>query len=248
MLAIPVLLTAPVQAQSTQALLSGGEQGDGPQILTSDMSERTSVDWPSMSASWVFASEDGKKITKVVINGETQSITPGETLIVHKDLELQRGYNLAKVEVYDELGKFRKKSYMITYVPGPGVMTIWRSKWISLLTVGVLSTFYTYQQYTTLKKSNQRQAQLANEMNTTRSGVVFKERSAELDAEASKAKKAQQGMITGFFLAALTYSTSYWIYSDDPSEGMEKFEKKEMMVPYHNPYTGEFGLALNIRF
>jgi hypothetical protein len=93
----------------------GAEEGDAPQILTSDLARRTTVDQPRLTVDFVILDTD--KVTEVTINGEKQKITPADTVTVRKEFVFDKAQTRIEVTATDEKGNTRTLAYLVL-LPG----------------------------------------------------------------------------------------------------------------------------------
>ncbi len=85
----------------------------GPQILTSDLALENDVTGDTLTANFVILSNGA--VTVVTINGENQTITPGDTVLVTKELKFTKQQNLVTVVATDKEGKSRTRTYLVRY-------------------------------------------------------------------------------------------------------------------------------------
>jgi hypothetical protein len=89
----------------------------GPQILTSDLALENDVTADSMVANFVLISNS--QITAVTINGEPQQITPGDTVLITKELRFTKQQTLVTVVATDKEGRKRERSYLVRFKGAP---------------------------------------------------------------------------------------------------------------------------------
>lgn len=97
------------------ALLWAQDNGadDPPEILTSDLARKQVVNKDRMTVNFVIVDSD--TVREVYINGERQSITPGDTVALSKELRFQKGRQLVEVVAVDQRGNRRERSYLVLY-------------------------------------------------------------------------------------------------------------------------------------
>ncbi|MDH4225570.1 MAG: hypothetical protein OEW12_07985 [Deltaproteobacteria bacterium] len=89
---------------------------EGPQILTTDLTQRQVEDQSSTRVSFVFAGS--KTISRITINGKSVDFSSGDTVAVEYTFRWQPGENLVEVTVTDDGGAARTKNYFVDYQPG----------------------------------------------------------------------------------------------------------------------------------
>jgi hypothetical protein len=90
---------------------------DAPEILSSDLGQTQSVDTNKITATFVFIGST--KVKTVKINGETQTIEPGDTVQVTKTFDLKQSQTVITVSVEDEQGNKRERNYVVNYGAAP---------------------------------------------------------------------------------------------------------------------------------
>ncbi|MDH4120277.1 MAG: hypothetical protein OEV94_01025 [Deltaproteobacteria bacterium] len=94
-----------------------GDAG-APQILTSDLTRKMETEESPLVVPFIFAGSD--RITQITINGEPQTFSKGETVIVEHSFTLTPGENLIEVQVKDAQGRKRTKTYFVVYTGAGG--------------------------------------------------------------------------------------------------------------------------------
>ena len=88
-------------------------QEEAPQVLTSDLALRQEVESSTLTVNFVIVDED--TITKVTIDGEEQTIIPGDTVLITKEFVFTRGRQIIRVVAEDEEGNRRERSYLVAF-------------------------------------------------------------------------------------------------------------------------------------
>ena len=91
----------------------GNGADDPPEILTSDLARKQAVDSDRRTVNFVIVDSD--TVSEVYINGERQNITPGDTVVLTKELRFKQGRQLVEVVAVDERGNRRERSYLVLY-------------------------------------------------------------------------------------------------------------------------------------
>lgn len=91
----------------------GNGADDPPEILTSDLARKQVVNSDRRTVHFVIVDSD--TVSEVYINGERQTITPGDTVALTKELRFQQGRQLVEVVAVDERGNRRERSYLVLY-------------------------------------------------------------------------------------------------------------------------------------
>ncbi|MDH4224587.1 MAG: hypothetical protein OEW12_02955 [Deltaproteobacteria bacterium] len=237
-----VILTLTALPASGQESSNGQEDGGAPQILTSDLSQRQSVDSEEMEVNFVFAGNS--KITRITINGQDQKFVKSDTVAITTTIATPKGNTLVDVEVVDEQSRFRKKSYFIFY--GGGSIGVWRAKWGSALGGALLFALYANQKSGEVKTSNSKQKELVAQINATTNQGDFGSLKASLSAEQTKAAKAASDANNAVLLTLGLTALAAWIYMDEPIP--ETDEVKELQVPMVLPDRGGFALVYQTKW
>lgn len=87
------------------------QEGNAPQILTSDLFRRQFVRTEKIQASFIFLDSD--KIVEIKINGEVQPIEPDNAVVLAKEFLVDNIEILIEVSATDEAGNTREKSYLV---------------------------------------------------------------------------------------------------------------------------------------
>ena len=124
--ALIVLTTLPAMAQTDDATRP-------PEILTSDLVATQKATRTERTVYFVIVDSD--KVTQVLINGEPQKITPGDTVSLSKKFVWKKGRQLIEVEAVDEKGNRQKKSYLVLYGEGEKVQQEREFSWTVLAKV-----------------------------------------------------------------------------------------------------------------
>jgi hypothetical protein len=101
-----VLFWAPLHAQSEP-----DDAGQGPQILTSDLARRQSIEKESLTASFLFV--DDQPIVDIRINGEPQKFTQDTSVIISKLFDNRKEQQVIEVAATNVAGKTRQKSFLV---------------------------------------------------------------------------------------------------------------------------------------
>ena len=89
------------------------QESDAPQVLSTDLAIRQVVESDQLTVTFVIVDED--TITKITIDGEPQSFAPGDTVMITKEFTFTPGRRVIKVEVEDEAGNKRERSYLVAF-------------------------------------------------------------------------------------------------------------------------------------
>ncbi|MDH5752716.1 MAG: hypothetical protein OEZ59_09905 [Deltaproteobacteria bacterium] len=111
----PVIFIAAGMSWVPQAFAQDEENGDAPQILTSDLSREMTAEAEVLTVNFVFIDSDS--IVRVVINGQEEQITPGDTVMVSREFRFTEDKTLVTVTATDSEGNTHEKSYLV-YRPG----------------------------------------------------------------------------------------------------------------------------------
>lgn len=107
-----LLLGIPARAQTAPATQGEPEEtGQGPQILTSDLTRRQTVEADSLTASFLFVDE--QPIVDIRINGEPQKFTQDTSVIIQKKFDNRKEQNVIEVSATNQEGKTRLKSFLV---------------------------------------------------------------------------------------------------------------------------------------
>lgn len=116
---------APAQPADEQPSGQEGAAADPatqpPQVLTSDLYRRITVESRRLTADFVVVDSD--TITEVTVNGEPVEFEPADTVTFTRDFEFTRRQTLIEVSATDEQGNTRTRSYLVTLPgaePAPG--------------------------------------------------------------------------------------------------------------------------------
>lgn len=101
-----VLVWAPLHAQSQPE-----DSGQGPQILTSDLARRQTIEKETFSASFLFVDE--QPIADIRINGEPQKFTQDTSVILVKQFDNRKEQQVIEVAATNAAGKTRQKSFLV---------------------------------------------------------------------------------------------------------------------------------------
>ena len=93
--------------------LMAQDAGEPPQILTTDLAAESLAEEEEVTVNFVIVDSD--QVTKVVINGEEEKITPGDTVLVTKVFRFKPGITTVRIEAEDEKGNKRNRSYRVSY-------------------------------------------------------------------------------------------------------------------------------------
>lgn len=104
-------------APALMAQQQPAQADEGPQILTSDLALENDVTADTLTANFVVISNT--QVTGVTINGEAQQITPGDTVMVTKELKFTKQQSLVTVVATDKDGKSRTHSYLVRFKGAP---------------------------------------------------------------------------------------------------------------------------------
>ena len=91
---------------------------NAPQILTTDLGQRTQVHSPTLKVSFVIAGAND--IAQVSVNGSKQKLAPGDTQAVSPTFRFQPGQNMVEIMAVDTKGHKRIKTYLVEYIPETG--------------------------------------------------------------------------------------------------------------------------------
>ncbi len=101
-----VLLGAPLSAQT-----EAEDSGQGPQILTSDLARRQTVEKETLTASFLFVDE--QPIVDIRINGDPQKFTQDTSVIISKQFDNRKEQQVIEVVATNLSGKTRQKSFLV---------------------------------------------------------------------------------------------------------------------------------------
>jgi hypothetical protein len=85
----------------------------GLQILTSDLALENEVTSEKLVANFVIVSNS--QVTSVVIDGEAQTVTPGDTVLVTKEFHFTKQRTVVTISATDKDGKTRERSYVVVF-------------------------------------------------------------------------------------------------------------------------------------
>ncbi|HEX7926532.1 MAG TPA: kelch repeat-containing protein [bacterium] len=97
--------------QQTQQPSDAEDVGQGPQILTSDLARRQSVEQETLTASFLFVDE--QPIVDIRINGEPQKFTQDTSVIILKQFDNKKEQQVIEVAATNVAGKTRQKSFLV---------------------------------------------------------------------------------------------------------------------------------------
>jgi hypothetical protein len=100
-----ILVWGPLYAQSDD------DAGQGPQILTSDLARRQTVEKETLSASFLFVDE--QPIVDIRVNGEPQKFTQDTSVILVKTFDNRKEQQVIEVSATNVAGKTRQKSFLV---------------------------------------------------------------------------------------------------------------------------------------
>lgn len=103
-----MMLGAPISSALAQEA-----QSEAPEILTSDLLRRQTVESPVLVASFVIYDDDD--IKEVYINGEAQYFELANTITLNKKFTFKKGKNIIKVRAIDSAGNQQEKVYLVAY-------------------------------------------------------------------------------------------------------------------------------------
>lgn len=113
-----LLLAALVAAAGwigTAAVARAQDNDNPPEILTSDLALKTVLESDRLEVNFVVVDTDN--VTEVTINGEPQSITPGDTVVITRTFQFRQDVTRLKVTATDEAGHTRTVIYTV-FRPG----------------------------------------------------------------------------------------------------------------------------------
>jgi hypothetical protein len=96
---------------SKPTTLGTGDQGEGPQILTSDLVQRQEVKVDRLMVNWAIVGDS--PIRSVLIDGEPEEIVPADTLTISREVVLRKSQTLLSIAATDARGEKRVRTYML---------------------------------------------------------------------------------------------------------------------------------------
>ena len=88
-----------------------GDEGTGPQILTSDLLARQEVNTERITVNWAVIGN--APIRSILINGEPEDFKPSDTVTVSREVLLRKAQTLLTVVAIDTRNEKRERDYVI---------------------------------------------------------------------------------------------------------------------------------------
>lgn len=104
--AVMAFAWAPAHAQG-----DADETGHGPQILTSDLARRQTIEKETLTASFLFVDE--QPIVDIRINGEPQQFTQDTSVVIRREFDNRKEQQVIEVSATNVEGKTRLKSFLV---------------------------------------------------------------------------------------------------------------------------------------
>jgi N-acetylneuraminic acid mutarotase len=108
---LEVLLLAVLIVTGGTAAFGQDDTGEGPQILTSDLTRRQTITTDTFRVNFVIVDTD--PVTEVTLNGEKQTIEPDQAIALTKEIDNRREQTVVTITATNRLGKKREKSYLV---------------------------------------------------------------------------------------------------------------------------------------